>query len=184
MKYLTSDGHLGENRIGVNGKPNLFYRPFSSTHEQDYTIMSRFMSRFKDGDELIHVGDAIYEINADTEMYFERLKFDYPNSKFTLVRGNYDTNDKLPILKTLFDEIVDELEIEIKEKTYYVNHYPVNCIGKGMSITGHIHGLWKVQKNMINVGVDAWHFYPVSEAEIDFCATAIEKYYDENVFPY
>lgn len=41
---------------------------------------------------------------------------------------------------------------------------------------------WHLNDNRI--GVDAWHFRPISEDQIDFCRTAIEKYYDDNVFPY
>jgi len=50
------------------------------------------------------------------------------------------------------------------------------------NICGHIHGLWKVQRNMINVGVDAWHFIPVSEEQIIFYMNGIKKHYDANVF--
>ena len=35
---------------------------------------------------------------------------------------------------------------------------------------------------MINVGVDAWHFKPVSLEEILFTKKAIECHYDDNVF--
>ena len=80
--------------------------------------------------------------------------------------------------------MVNEATITLGEQEYYLNHYPAKCIDKPFAITGHIHGLWKVQKNMINVGVDAWHFKPVTEAEIKFCTTAVQKYYDKNVFPY
>lgn len=51
-------------------------------------------------------------------------------------------------------------------------------------LTGHIHSLWKVQPKMINVGVDAWNYRPVSEDEILFCWNAMQNFYDENVFPY
>ena len=77
-----------------------------------------------------------------------------------------------------------DVTIEIYDKKYYLNHYPANCIDKEFSITGHIHSLWKVQKNMINVVIDAWHYFPVSEKEINFIRIACEKYYDKNVFPY
>ena len=64
-----------------------------------------------------------------------------------------------------------------------MNHYPVNCSDKYFSIVGHIHGLWKIKRNMVNVGVDAWHFKPVSLNEIRFIKSGIDKgYYDENVF--
>ena len=42
--------------------------------------------------------------------------------------------------------------------------------------------LWKIQKNIINVGVDVWHFKFVSLEEINFTINAMENYYDENVF--
>jgi hypothetical protein len=42
-----------------------------------------------------------------------------------------------------------------------------------------------ILKNIkINVGIDAWHFNPVSEDEINFCHNAIVKFYDGDVFPY
>lgn len=67
---------------------------------------------------------------------------------------------------------------------YNLVHYPVDAKSDKMNIVGHIHGLWKVQPNMINVGVDAWHFRPVPETTISFIHNAIKNYYDKNVFPY
>ena len=197
-KYFTSDWHLGEDRIGVNGKPNLFYRPFPTVDYQDRTLAySLIQSDFENGDEFWHLGDVIYSVDEyqcvqycgfdfdlpESKTVFECLRVKFPDSKFHLIVGNYD-EDKLDYLSTVFDSVQHEAEIEIKGRKYYLNHYPSKCIDKEFSITGHIHGLWKVQKNMVNVGVDAWHFKPVSEDEIDFCRTACEKYYDNNVFPY
>jgi hypothetical protein len=36
---------------------------------------------------------------------------------------------------------------------------------------------------MINVGIDAWHFRPLDDKKIQFITTAMEKFYDQNVFP-
>lgn len=33
-------------------------------------------------------------------------------------------------------------------------------------ICGHIHEKWKIKDRMINIGVDQWDFYPVSEEQI------------------
>lgn len=192
MKWFTSDWHLGEDRIGINGKPNLFYRPFKSINEQNNAIMDNFFnSGFEDGDELWHLGDVLY--NIDEHLLLSPLKVRFPNSKFNLIIGNYDEG-KLDILKKYFDTVQNDAMILLENSYVYLNHYPIKCkdlnyeIVSGCSIdfslTGHIHGLWKVQKGMVNVGVDAWHFKPVSETEIDFCMNACEKYYDENVFPY
>ena len=200
MKYFTSDWHLGEDRIGVNGKPDLFYRPFTSTKIQDTTITENFLqSGFVDGDEFFHLGDVVYDIaNDEAILNLVKLRDEFPSSVFTLIVGNYDEGiERMNILENYFDVIEHEKIIEIKNQHFYLNHYPIKCVDKKdhtkypissvdklFSLTGHIHGLWKVQKNMINVGVDAWHFKPVNEDTILFCRTAVEKYYDKNVFPY
>jgi len=120
----------------------------------------------------------------------------YPNSKFKLITGNYD-DGKEELLSEYFDEMYESYTETnlIQGSAVYLNHYPAKCtkqlgyeISPGykvdLALTGHIHGLWKIQSGMINVGVDAWHFKLVSEDEIKFCWNAMQKFYDENVFPY
>jgi hypothetical protein len=110
-----------------------------------------------------------------------------------LIKGNYDIssenggtakyeiNDK--VLLKYFDEVYDELEIEIGGEKVYLNHFPTNMKSETFNIVGHIHGTWKVMRNAINVGVDAWHFIPVSEDLIKFQMNGIRNHYDQNVFP-
>lgn len=184
MTYFTADWHLGDPRIGIDEKPNLFYRPFTSISEQNDAILSGFFnSDFKDGDTLWHLGDVLYDFKC--HWLLNSLKTEFPNSKFNLIVGNYDENH-IPLLKKYFDRVMDCIELNLGGNLVYLNHYPINCQknmgGCDFAITGHIHGLWKVQPNMINVGVDAWHFRPVSETEILFCWNTMKNFYDENVF--
>ena len=80
MKYFSSDTHFGESRIGINGKPNLFYRPFFSIEEQDNIITNNFInSTFKDGDEFWHLGDVLYDINS--EYCLEKIRNKLLNNK-------------------------------------------------------------------------------------------------------
>lgn len=184
MKWFTGDWHLGEDRYGINEKPNLLWRPFNSIDEHNYQIRYNFVnSGFKDGDSLYDLGDVVYKDEGDSWDILKQIRNIFPKSKFILIAGNYDV-DKLSTLKHFYDDILEETVLEIKNKEYYLNHYPEKCVDKKMALTGHIHGLWKVQKNMINVGVDVWHFKPINEDTVDFCRTAVEKYYDTNVFPY
>lgn len=192
-KWFTADWHLGDHRIGISGNPNLLFRPFKSVNEQNYAIVDGFInSEFGDGDELWHLGDVLYDANE--HLLLSPLKVRFPNSKFNLVIGNYD-EDKLEVLRKYFDNIVESAVIHVGEtvKGVFLNHYPSKCKTElwdnerqrfDFAITGHIHGLWKVQRNMINVGVDAWHFKPVSEDEILFCWNSMEYHYGEDVFPY
>ncbi len=183
MKYFTSDLHLGDDRIGINGKPNLFYRPFKSIVDQNSTMIIN-LQHIKEEDELYIIGDLIYDYE-----YVGLLKR-LPKCKKYLIIGNYDEKH-IDELKPYFDEIRHCMTIKVGKYTVELNHYPKACLDvlsrtecADFAITGHIHGLWKVQKNLINVSTDAWHFKPVSEDEILFCYNAMQNFYDENVFPY
>ena len=89
-----------------------------------------------------------------------------------------------------FDDIKHDLAMELCYNIYYLNHYPIKAVEHlsntyeffDMAMVRHIHGLWKVQRNIINVSVDSWHFKPVSEKEIGFLQNAMLNYYDKNVF--
>lgn len=180
MRYFLSDTHFGDDRLGII-KPNVFFRTFNSIEEQNEILLNNILKTVKDGDEIYHGGDVI--VNLDYIHIVEKLRDSLPNSKFNLIIGNYDV-DKLQILSKFFDNMVEECNLVIEDKNYYFNHYPEKCIDKEFSITGHIHGLWKVQKNMVNIGVDAWHYLPIPETQIAFVRNACEKYYDKNVFPF
>ncbi len=192
MKYFTADWHLGDDRFGINGKPNLLNRPFDSVEHQHEVILGNIKRVFKDGDTLVHLGDVLYDRQYETILH--ELRVLYPNSHFLLLVGNYD-EDKLDILGLYFDEIVNDRNVVIGDTDFYLNHYPINCLHQNHintvknkpiqpCLTGHIHGLWKVQRNIINVGIDTWHFRLVSESDVLFTWTAMQKFYDSNVFPY
>lgn len=189
MKYFTADWHLGDDRIGINAKPNLFYRPFKSLEEQNETIVKGIDdSGFVDGDYLYHLGDVFYRECKEEESIMNQIRKKYPNSIFHLIIGNYD-EEKIDYLRQWFDRVDHEYKLNYFDfGDVYLNHYPVRTLNlmkdAKLGITAHIHGLWKVQRKLINVGVDAWHFKPVSEKEIEFCYNAMTNHYDENVFPY
>jgi len=173
MRYFTSDKHFGETRL------DLFHRDLLNitTEQFDIMLIANF-SKLTKLDTLYHLGDVA--LNEEKIFLLDSLV-----CKKILIRGNYDMENKVnqKYLEQVFDEIHDELEIEIDGVKMYLNHYPTKCKDDMFNLTGHIHGLWKVQKNMINVGCDTWHFKPVSEKKIMFTYNAIQKYYDDNVFP-
>lgn len=190
MIYYTSDWHLGEDRLGIDGKPNVFYRPFSSIKENDDTIMNNLYDTFKDGDALWHLGDVIVGNIKTSERHLKQMRSMYPNSQFNLVLGNYDT-DKVNILSQYFDTVHEEFNLVSFSNNLmiYLNHYPSKCKKQleenqeyTFAITGHIHSLWKVQRGIINVGVDAWNFRPVSHSQLMFCWNAMQNHYDNEVF--
>jgi len=173
MRYFTSDWHLNEKRIGDF---NPFFRPFKSITEQNDTILGNLNETVQPDDELYHLGDVA--MDEEGIKLLDRIRC----KKRILIVGNYD-EDKLDKLTKYFDSLKREMDLKVGDVDCYLNHYPVKGVVDRFNITGHIHSLWKVKPNMVNVGVDAWHFRPVSEKEILFVHNAIVKgYYDANVF--
>lgn len=167
--FFTSDQHFTDTRY------NLFYRPFSSQEEQNSVMINAWNSVVGVDDIVYHLGD--FSTTLDGIQYVHKL-----NGTIHLIKGNYDDPIPNEVLEKNFASVQVEKIIEIDGRQILLNHYPEKASKDMFNIVGHIHGLWKVQRNMINVGCDAWHFKPVSEDEIKFAINAIEKFYDVNVF--
>lgn len=195
-RWFTSDWHLSDPRFKLN------YRPFEGISRQNQNILSSFLtSGFKDGDELWHLGNVVHTFDYNdkggfgTRFCLQNIRQNFPNSKFNLIASKDDGFEIERLQKHLFDNVYEDALLTLgtfEEFKVYLNHYPNKCISKtshdnipiDLCLVGEIGSLWKVQPNMINVGVDAWHFKPVPEDTILGCWNAIQLYYDDNVFPY
>lgn len=171
MLYLTSDQHLGDTRL------DLLFRDFLGDSEaHDNHIIENWNNTVSPNDTVVVLGDFAY--NNDKLKIADKL-----NGKKHLILGNHDD---LPVeeYEKYFITVRKDFILEKDGKQYYLNHYP--SLGKKdmYSICGHIHGAWRFQKNMINVGVDVWGFEPVPFDKILFLINAIEKYYDKDVWAY
>ena len=174
MIYFTSDTHFGDPRL------NLYGRDFIATtsDEIDELIINNWNSIVTEKDTVFVIGDFCYDQNKIS--LADRLI-----GKKYFIKGNYDDKISNDILNQYFDKVYDGgiiLNDPIIAEKVYINHYPVNGKDDIFNIVGHIHGTWKVQRNMINVGTDAWHFYPVSAERIKFQINGIRNHYDQNVF--
>lgn len=169
-RFFTSDQHFSDDRF------NLFYRPFKSVKEQDDYLVEKWNSVVGPKDEVFHLGD-FSTTNAGLDV-IKRL-----NGRIHLVMGNYDDPRPLKKLKEIFATVVINADLELKNgEMVHLNHYPGKAVKDKFNLVGHIHSLWKVQRNMINVSCDAWNYTPISEDEIIFCMNAIRNHYDEHVF--
>ncbi len=176
--WFTSDMHFTDDRLNLFGRDLLF----KNSDEVDDYIINKWNEKIRENDLTIVVGDV-----ALSKKGLEKMKL--LNGTKWLVKGNYDEKEETAkfdisdeLLKKYFQAVVSELYLKIGNEIVYINHYPTNAKKEYFNIVGHIHGLFKVQRNMINVGVDAWHFCPVSKKMIEFQMNGIKKYYDQNVF--
>jgi len=180
MIYFTSDWHLGETRLGDIRKEefNPFFRSFNTVEEQDSFIIQKVNEFVQKADFLYHLGDVA--MNAESLEWLDCVRC----KNRVLVAGNYD-EPHLDLLSKYFMTVQHGMRItdDDSQTVFNLTHCPTDAVEDMFNIVGHIHSLWKVKRNMVNVGVDAWHFKPVSLKEILFVKNAIEKgFYDENVF--
>lgn len=172
--WLTADWHLGEDRFDLMG------RPFTSVEEHVQTLWENHNAVVRPDDLVIMVGDVCYQKATKYLPFVEKF-----HGKKILVRGNHDRGLTDEQLKPYFERIYTDGEgfrHLIGNNMCYITHYPTCGVEDAFNLVGHIHGAWKYQLNMFNVGVDANHFRPVDADRIDFHKTAVEKYYDEDVW--
>lgn len=176
--YFTADLHFGEERMEI------MQRPFVSSEEMNNKIIENFNEVLTDKDDLIIVGDLVNKDYPELISLVDKI----PAKRKILVRGNHDVNLSDKDLKKYFNEVYEDGSgIYVKpnkqsSRSFYVNHYPSKGKNDCYNLVGHIHAAWKFQLNMINIGVDANHFYPVSMDQINFFINAIENFYDDDVW--
>lgn len=186
MLYFTSDWHISETRLGIEGGLDLFHRPFKSVEENNQFLLDRILETpFKEGDIFYNLGDVTSNYDERTDAFVRAIREKFPFLRLVLIRGNYD--DKFPQVEKLFDSVYDDLWIKVGDYDVYLNHYPSKFLKEqikdtDMGLYGHIHSLGKVKERNLNVGVDAWWGNPVSEEKILFTFNAMLNHYDNDVY--
>lgn len=174
--WITSDWHLGEDRFKIMQRHGF-------TNAQD--MIDKFVEYHN---ELVKPDDLVYVVgdvvNLNTPEFLHQVsKF---NGRKILFRGNHDRVFSDEELSIYFEKIYQEkehLEVEIDGKKCFIQHYPSESNILGFNLVGHIHTAWKVQLNMINIGVDCNCFRPHNLYEdIPFLINAITNFYDEDVW--
>jgi len=181
--YFTSDTHHGDERLNLFGRDGAF----KSAKECDEYIIKKWNEIVKEDDIIFHLGDvAMTKEGLDLVKQLNGIKY--------LIKGNYDKADQTAkyevsdeLLLEYFDKVEEYFALKItledgSTEEIFLVHEPEKAREDMFNLVGHIHGLWKVQRNKINVGTDAWHFMPVSLDQVKFYINAIRKYYDINVY--
>lgn len=170
-KWFTSDLHFGDPRIKLRHRDLIT----ANNDEIDQLVIDNWNKTIKSDDTVFVLGDVCYDSSRIDIL-------NTLNGRKVLVKGNYDDSTPDETWLKYFEKVCSSCYTHIGDEKVYLNHYPCNSKPEIFNIVGHIHDLWKVQRNMINVSVDAWHFMPVSEDRIAFTMNAIRNHYDQNVF--
>lgn len=172
--YFTADTHFGSNRT-----LKLSRRPFKNIVEMDKAFINNWNSIVDKDDIVYHLGD-----------FGKSETIKYLNGKVVLLYGNYERDDDQDILKNAdkFWYIVKEDSIKLILDDLKLNlvHEPSKMEENFFNLFGHVHQLSmvkKIENKMgLNVGIDCYWYRPIDIETILFYKTAIEKFYDEEVF--
>jgi len=116
-------------------------------------------------DIVFHLGDFAFCGVTKAREIKEQL-----NGKIVLIKGNHDYDSTCK----LFDDVYQQLHINIEDKSIYLNHFPFasfpnNCY----QLFGHIHlckgenvNKYNLNSRQYDVGVDNNNYRPVSWIEI------------------
>lgn len=181
-RWWSSDHHFGhENIIRYCG------RPFANADEMNRAMVDRWNDVVAEKDEVWILGDLVMSrLTVNLSAHVWRLK-----GRKILVPGNHDTcwqgRKKGPNQVAAYHDlggiarIVDDPQpVLMAGERVQINHFPYALDSRydlkfmshrprddgGWLLHGHIHEKWRQSGRQINVGVDAWHFAPVSDDTI------------------
>ncbi len=164
MIYFTGDTHFGHKNIC-----QLSDRPYKSVEEMDEALINNWNKVVGDDDEVYHLGDISLTGKPRTREILTRLK-----GKIYLIRGNHEK--AAMACKSRFEWIKSCFQLHMNEHYFVLFHYPIaswNGLHKGtIHLHGHSHGSYSVPGKIMDVGVDALGYKPIS---IDAVIEAMNK---------
>ena len=178
-RWWTADHHFGHANI-----IRYCSRPFADADAMNRAMVDRWNDVVASGDEVWILGDLVMgQRPVNLAAHVSRLR----GTKI-LLPGNHDScwrgHKKGPRHAAAYLElggisrIVDDPEpVELCGQPVRLNHFPYRLDTrydlKFMDhrpaddgcwlLHGHIHEKWRQRGRQINVGVDAWNFFPVSD---------------------
>lgn len=183
--FFTSDLHLQSTE--APGIIDWAHRPFKSVEKHDAALIRGIQERVKPDDLLIHVGDFMnYGKNrgkeggrAKPEEYVKRI-----GRQIVFLEGNHDQNNHVRCIGRTLTTKVGRYIVSVGhypswDPRFEYAQTPVYTYMGGIApyhvrihLCGHVHDAWRWKLEQggplnVNVGVDAWKYRPVSEAELD-----------------
>lgn len=176
MIYFTSDTHFHDHRLDLMNRP---FKSIDDMHEE----IDRHLYLLNKDDILFHLGDITYSDNVYIHLGYLERHFKHLKCRKILIRGNYDIlTDGQYIEYGGFESVHTNYLLCHNDISFYLTHKPEDCASNYFNLCGHIHGAWKIQRNMVNVGVDVWHYKPVSIDKLVKTYKSICDYHDKNAF--
>ena len=158
-EWVTADLHLGNHNV-----IEYCNRPYNHSRHMDADLIRNINETVDENDDLYMLGDFSLlskSHRGQYEMWLNKIKC----KRKHLIIGNHDMFEP-----RYYNEIgffsIHYPYLELHE--FVLVHDPsLSIVDKSrIFLCGHVHDLFKFQKNCINVGVDCWDYKPVNIEEI------------------
>lgn len=153
--WFTSDTHFDHANV-----IKYCNRPFRHVDEMNNTMIQNWNSVVKRDDTIYHLGD--FAFSKDPGKFFHRL-----NGNKILILGNHDRQ----VTKHLpWGSYHSYYETKIDGQFIVLCHYAFKVFNKhhhgAWNFYGHSHNSLGGNSQQLDVGVDAWSFFPVNLEQI------------------
>lgn len=139
-------------------------RPFHDVPHMNHIMIERHNKVVGKDDDIYFLGDVAFCSKHLLKEVLSQL-----NGKKHLIRGNHDELNPQEYIEIGFESVAPIMTLKLEEVgAVCLAHDPSHSImvREVPWLVGHLHDMFKQFGNCINVGVDVWDFYPVSEAQI------------------
>lgn len=151
--WFTADTHFGHLEA-----IKVFRRPFKSVDEMAETLVVNWNSMVQPRDVVYHLGDFGFWTRGDLSNTFHRLQ-----GYKILIVGNHDSEMTLSLP---WVDMAKAMMITVAQQAIWLSHYPqsewTNHDRGTWHLYGHTHRKGRQNGLSLNVGVDCWHYHPVS----------------------
>jgi calcineurin-like phosphoesterase family protein len=191
MRWFTSDEHYFHKNIITYSK-----RPFRDVPEMNEEMIRRHNAVVGPQDEVWHLGDFVMkgdpgdilsQLNGRHHLVSGNHDKCHPKhsraaraTREYLAAGFLSVQERTTLTLDGFGRVLlchmpirrMDLDDEAKRDVKYLEYRPTpdevreSAPKTDILLHGHVHEKWLRLKGMINVGVDQWDFFPVSEAEL------------------
>lgn len=185
--FFTSDTHFESNNTLLREN-----RPFENSEIFAKYIINLWNSQVTENDIIYHLGDFInYNQNEKSNWQKALKRVQEIKCKVILIIGNNEER----IIKEFFNEDFEKFKeycknegfydvkkedyIELRNRKFYLNHFPINHKENYINLFGHVHRITGLYKPFgINIGCDLNHFLLYSEKELFKVLKDKELYWD------
>ena len=126
-------------------------------------MVARYNSVVHHNDTVYFIGD-LFDLKLGKSQYLVEQMINRLKGRKILILGSHDYLKPFEYVELGFESVHTSLQVG----EFVLVHDPaVSVVARSkVFLCGHVHTLFDIKENVINVGVDVHNFYPVSEEQI------------------